>query len=271
VFNSVFISLKKRAAWGPSRAGCHLLPRKAGKMDLVAQAEAREEEARACFLAYDVDNSGSIDAAELLSVFRALGLERDADEDEASFEARVGRSLSEHDANADGVLSFDEFARLYNVVKGVSDGDDKAAQRADLSRAPYRAVSLGWLRQFREEQAGTTHSFDAVDFIAERHGGGGGQRIVTADGLAEHLQRRLEAERNRDGVRTEVRFEGIPFEKLSTANVVDAYVRPSCEERDEAFALTRVPPSRFSHPTHFVSHAWGNSFVDRHDWVSGRQ
>ena len=59
--------------------------------------------------------------------------------------------------------------------------------------------------------------FDAVDFIAERHGGGG-QRTVTADGLAEHLERRLEAERNRDGVRTEVRFEGISFEKLSTAN-----------------------------------------------------
>ena len=68
-----------------------------------------------------MDNSGSIDAAELLSVFRTtLGLGRDADqEDEASFEARVGRCSREHDVNADGVLSFDDFKRLYNAVKGV--------------------------------------------------------------------------------------------------------------------------------------------------------
>ena len=84
-----------------------------------------------------MDNSGSIDAAELLeaaaaggsevaeamaeveaSVFRTtLGLGRDADqEDEASL---VGRCSREHDVNADGVLSFDEFKRLYNAVKGV--------------------------------------------------------------------------------------------------------------------------------------------------------
>ena len=66
----------------------------------------------------------------------------------------MGRCLREHDANADGVLSFDEFKCLYNVVKGVSvpgrDGDDTGAV-ADLSRAPYRAVSLSWLRQFRRE------------------------------------------------------------------------------------------------------------------------
>ena len=131
----------------------------------------------------------------------------------------------------------------------------------DTSRAPNRAVSLRWLIQFRKEQAGTTHSFDAVDFIAKRHGGGS-KLTVSVDGLAEHLKRRLEAERERDGVRTEVRFEGIPFEKLSTANVVDAYVRPSCEARDESFAVTHVPASGLSSPDYFVSHGWGNSFVD---------
>ena len=88
-------------------------------MDLVARAEAREEEARACFVEHDADGSGSIDAAELLSVFLALGLKR-ADQDEETFEALVGRCLKEHDANADGVLNFDEFKRLCNAVKGVA-------------------------------------------------------------------------------------------------------------------------------------------------------
>ena len=108
-------------------------------MDLVARAEAREEEARACFLEHDVDNSGTIDMTELVSVFRSLGLNK-AHRDEASFEARVEICLRAHDANEDGVLSFEEFARLYNAVTGAS---------VDLSRAPYRAVSLSWLRQFR--------------------------------------------------------------------------------------------------------------------------
>ena len=139
--------------------------------------------------------------------------------------------------------------------------DGLGVKGVDTSRAPNRAVSLRWLIQFRKEQAGTTHSFDAVDFIAKRHGGGS-KLTVTVDGLAEHLKRRLEAERERDGVRTEVRFEEIPFEKLSTANVVDAYVRPSCEARDESFAVTHVPASGLSSPDYFVSHGWGNSFVD---------
>ena len=107
-------------------------------MDLVAQAEAREEEARACFLAHDTDDSGTIDATELVSVFRTLGLKR-AEQDEASFEARVGRCLSEHDTNADGVLSFDEFKRLYNVIKGV------AVHRPRASRLTT-GVTLAFLR-----------------------------------------------------------------------------------------------------------------------------
>ena len=107
-------------------------------MDLVAQAEAREEEARAWFVAHDADDSGTIDAAELASVFRALGLKR-ADQDEASFETLVGRRLREHDANADGVLSFDEFQRLYNAVKGV------AAHPPGASRLTT-GVTLAFLR-----------------------------------------------------------------------------------------------------------------------------
>ena len=42
-------------------------------MDLVEEAEAREAEARAIFVAYDKDGSGTIDAAELAAVLAALG------------------------------------------------------------------------------------------------------------------------------------------------------------------------------------------------------
>ena len=42
-------------------------------MDLVEEAEAREADARAMFVTYDKDGSGTIDAAELAAVLAALG------------------------------------------------------------------------------------------------------------------------------------------------------------------------------------------------------
>lgn len=97
-------------------------------MDIVALAEAREDEARACFVSHDVDGSGTIDAGELLAVLLHLGLKRE-DEDEDSFKALVGRCMKEHDANSDGMLSFTEFQRLYNAVKGVKAEDMRGESR----------------------------------------------------------------------------------------------------------------------------------------------
>ena len=91
-------------------------------MDLVAQAEAREEEARSCFVSHDSDGSGTIDTAELEMVLTKLGLKQQGETDE-SFKSLVGRCMKEHDANSDGVLSFNEFQRLYNAVKGVKAED----------------------------------------------------------------------------------------------------------------------------------------------------
>ena len=77
-----------------------------------------------------------------------------------------------------------------------------------------------------------------------------------------HLSKRIAAERRRDGVRTSVRFVDIPFESLSTANLVDAIVRPLCRERDACYAFGAEGVAVGS-PTHFVSHAWGNRFGHR--------
>jgi hypothetical protein len=96
-------------------------------MDLVAQAEAREEAARHCFVSHDSDNSGNIDVNELLAVLTDLGLKQKGETDD-SFKALVARCMREHDANSDGVLSFTEFQRLYNAVKGVS-ADDMRGER----------------------------------------------------------------------------------------------------------------------------------------------
>ena len=40
---------------------------------------------------------------------------------DSKFKARVERHLSEYDTNADGVLSFDEFKQLYNVLQAIHD------------------------------------------------------------------------------------------------------------------------------------------------------
>lgn len=85
--------------------------------DLVDQAEAREAEARACFVKHDLDGSSTINASELATVLTTLGLKKDGVRDE-EFAALVGATLKEHDANADGVLQFEEFVVMYNAVAG---------------------------------------------------------------------------------------------------------------------------------------------------------
>ena len=84
-------------------------------MDLVDQAEAREAEARACFVRHDLDGSDTIDAAELAGVLSSLGLKNDVSSEE-EFNALVDATLRHHDKNADGVLSVEEFISVYNAV-----------------------------------------------------------------------------------------------------------------------------------------------------------
>ena len=83
--------------------------------DLVAKAQFREREARACFLNHDKDRSNTINAAELGEVLSALGL-RHAESSDEEFDALVDATLELHDADRDGVLQFEEFVPLYNSL-----------------------------------------------------------------------------------------------------------------------------------------------------------
>eukprot|EP00227_Mantoniella_beaufortii_P015685 CAMPEP_0197580576 /NCGR_PEP_ID=MMETSP1326-20131121/4341_1 /TAXON_ID=1155430 /ORGANISM="Genus nov. species nov., Strain RCC2288" /LENGTH=138 /DNA_ID=CAMNT_0043144351 /DNA_START=147 /DNA_END=559 /DNA_ORIENTATION=- len=98
-------------------------------MDLVEQAEAREVAARACFTANDKDGSGTIDAAELAAVLTTLGLRNRLDGiSDDDFNTVVSATLQQHDANADGVLQFKEFVKLYNAVCLAGASPDAAAE-----------------------------------------------------------------------------------------------------------------------------------------------
>jgi Ca2+-binding EF-hand superfamily protein len=93
------------------------MPLSAAGMDLVEQAEAREAEARTCFLRHDSDGSNTIDANELTSALATLGLKNDSSDED--FRALVAATLKHHDANHDGVLQFEEFVAAYNHVAKV--------------------------------------------------------------------------------------------------------------------------------------------------------
>lgn len=107
-------------------------------MDLVAQAEVREDEARACFVKHDLDGSNTINAAELSSVLTALGLTKDGASDD-DFKTLVDETMKKHDTNADGVLQFEEFVVLYNAVCSAlrptpGGGGDEATLKAIFSK-----------------------------------------------------------------------------------------------------------------------------------------
>ena len=76
----------------------------------------RLKEIKAKFAIFDADNSGQINAAELATVLRAVGLN--------PTEHHVQELLEEYDADNSGALSFAEFARLYfEELESVEEAD----------------------------------------------------------------------------------------------------------------------------------------------------
>ena len=76
----------------------------------------RLKEIKAKFAIFDADNSGQINAAELATVLRAVGLN--------PTEHHVQELLEEYDADDSGALSFAEFARLYvEELESVEEAD----------------------------------------------------------------------------------------------------------------------------------------------------
>lgn len=76
----------------------------------------RLKEIKAKFAIFDADDSGQINAAELATVLRAVGLN--------PTEHHVQDLLEEYDADDSGALSFAEFARLYvEELESVEEAD----------------------------------------------------------------------------------------------------------------------------------------------------
>ena len=82
--------------------------------------------ARSFFDQHDDDGDGRIDVDELTRVLTDLGLKRPGESDR-DFSALVGRAMREHDANADGTLSFNEFRSMYATITGVDVEDRREA------------------------------------------------------------------------------------------------------------------------------------------------
>ena len=81
---------------------------------------------RSFFDQHDDDGDGCIDADELTRVLADLGLKRPGESDR-EFSALVARAMREHDANADGTLSFNEFRSMYATITGVDVEDRREA------------------------------------------------------------------------------------------------------------------------------------------------
>ena len=82
--------------------------------------------ARSFFDQHDDDGDGRIDVDELTRVLTDLGLKRPGESDR-DFSALVARAMREHDANADGTLSFNEFRSMYATITGVDVEDRREA------------------------------------------------------------------------------------------------------------------------------------------------
>ena len=82
--------------------------------------------ARSFFDQHDDDGDGRIDVDELTKVLSDLGL-RGPNESDTEFRGLVTRAMREHDANADGTLSFAEFKEMYSIITGVDVEDRREA------------------------------------------------------------------------------------------------------------------------------------------------
>ena len=135
---------------------------------------------------------------------------------------------------------------------------------------PREGVGASWLVRFADERRGKAFSWTADDFIKPEHARGG--VVVDAAGLAAHRERIAAAARDADGVRTAVRYEGIPFEAMTTNDVCFGVVKPAtaagtCSCVD---LLLRAEEAGAVRPaTAFVSHAWKYTFVDVVDTLRG--
>jgi hypothetical protein len=130
-----------------------------------------------------------------------------------------------------------------------------------------RAVPLRWLLHFGTTHRGKCYDFERREFMNSEHGGGSPDGIeVTPEMLAAHRSARRSAEITGTGKPVVVRYVGIPFEEMTTADVMEAIIRPMCRKEHKSYAEA-VIAGTIGEPTYFASHAWDNLFVDLLDSI----
>eukprot|EP01048_Picozoa_sp_COSAG05_P015910 COSAG05_NODE_1977_length_3759_cov_6.284973_3_plen_316_part_00 len=126
-----------------------------------------------------------------------------------------------------------------------------------------RSVSLQWLNDFVAQNCGTRFSFERREFMAPEDGGGNQSGIdITAETLDAHRSARRAAETAGTGQPVTVRYVGIMFETMTTADVMEAIIRPVARVQHKSYAEAAIPLQSTDSPTYFVSHAWDSLFMD---------
>jgi hypothetical protein len=150
------------------------------------------------------------------------------------------------------------------AVAGVDPGGSGGSGSASTAGSGpiFRAVTLSWLRDFVEHHRGTVHSWSAREYLAPSDGGGGtAEVVVSLATLGAHRQRRRIAESERSGQPVQVCYSGIAFEQMLTTDVVECFVRSVGRGKHLSYAAAEIPPRCLGAGDYFVSHAWGDIFV----------
>jgi len=120
-----------------------------------------------------------------------------------------------------------------------------------------RAVTLKWLQRFATKCSGMRFSFTRKEYVDAADGGGNQNGIdITAENLGAHRAARRAAERAGTGKPVIVRYVDIPFEDMTTADVMEAIIRPVCRKHHKSYAEAAIMPDAVGFvgdPTYFVS------------------
>ena len=201
--------------------------------------------ARKLFAQIDLNGDGVLSAQET----RAY-LERNGEEE-------LGNAIfAQLDVDGDGVVTLEEFLQGFGKMR------NKLAKVVDKSSPVFRAVSLEWLEQLVQDNAGTTHSWEVgKEFMNEEDGGGqDGTLTVTPENLEMHRTKRRAAEKAKSGKPVPVTYHEIPFEHMYTTDIVECFVRSLARTEHKSYAQAKNLP--VGTPTYFISHAWSSRFVD---------
>ena len=122
---------------------------------------------------------------------------------------------------------------------------------------------MKWLKNFVTEHRGKRFCFERREYLAPADGGGSSSGLdVHPDTLEAHRSARRTAEVAGTGQPVTVRYKDIVFETMTTADVMEAIIRPIARDRHASFAEAKISRQATGSPTYFVSHAWDSLFVD---------